>query len=163
MLTVDKVRQYFRVEHVLEDEILEDYLRRVTALIETYVHRPVLSTTAGGATRTYAAAAAAAALAIPSLRFGGSVTTTVRWPGSASLTATPTPLDQHPDFAWRVEPVIELAQMDIVGSYYQRRNTDASYESAGGGLAVTYPPTSMAMSPRAKEVLDVLLADLGTF
>jgi hypothetical protein len=58
-------------------------------------------------------------------------------------------LSAHPDYAARLEPLAGAAILDVVADLYQRRNPDASMESAGGGVSVQYHGDEIAPRTRA--------------
>lgn len=60
-------------------------------------------------------------------------------------------LDQHPDYAAVIEPILNGILLDLVADSYQRRNTSATQESEGAGAAVQWQANGV--SPR-------VLADL---
>lgn len=152
--TVTDLKTYFRVEHDVDDQLLEQLLREATALVETFLGRPILAAGVGG-TRTYASGGSATVAVVRSVRYGtttGSGGATLTWPGTVSASDV-SAFEDHPDYADRIEPALSAAIRDTVGDYYQRRNPSASYESAGGGVSVTYAPTSLGLPLRIQAAL----------
>ena len=62
-------------------------------------------------------------------------------------------LETRSDYSTVVEPVINMAILDTVADWYQRRNPNATSESTGGGVSTSYSVTQ-GLSARAKELLD---------
>ena len=59
-------------------------------------------------------------------------------------------LSAHPNYASRIEPLLNAAILDVVADFYSRRNPSTAMESAGGGVNVSYvhdglPPRLCAM------------------
>jgi hypothetical protein len=49
-------------------------------------------------------------------------------------------LDQHPDYAAVIEPILNGILLDLVADMYQRRNPGAAAESEGAGASVQWTP-----------------------
>jgi hypothetical protein len=47
-------------------------------------------------------------------------------------------LDAHPHYAAKYEPILTQAIVDLAASWYQERNANATSESAGGGVSISY-------------------------
>jgi hypothetical protein len=56
------------------------------------------------------------------------------------------------DYATVVEPVLNMAILDTIADWYQRRNPNATSESTGGGVSTSYSVTQ-GLSARARELL----------
>lgn len=59
-------------------------------------------------------------------------------------------LENDPEYATRIEPVISAAILDVAQDLWHRRNPAATNESTGGGVSTTYQPGA---PERARQML----------
>lgn len=167
LLTVSQLKSYLRIQHTAEDTLLADLLAQATALVESHIGRPITARAATWTDRaaTLRAYGAVTTLMIPespvaadSVTVTGADGTTVDAAdytvdirtgmirgnrgavfasGPYTITAT-TGLSAHPDYATRLEPLVNGALRDTVADAYHRRSPAAASEGAGGGVQATY-------------------------
>jgi hypothetical protein len=179
LLTLAQLKLYLKVQTTLQDTLLTELLAEATALAEQYLNQPI---TAAERTvyLTVAARRGAANLWLPSYPSAGAIVITDpngdavsaddyrvdRYVGAlygldsylfayGEHTITGTwGLDQHPQYATRIEPVVNAGIRDYAADLYLRRNPAAAFEAAGAGVSVTYNESAnQGLPPRIATAL----------
>ncbi len=174
--TVDDLKEYLKVETSVDDNLLDRLRVQATALVEAYLRTPILARAvtvevapvfaAGntfaqrlifpmpfdplGAVTVEDDAGLAVDLSDYTTNAGrGWVTFGAGYAaGDASHRVTAVAgLSLRSDYDIAVEPVLAAAVTYVVADLYQRRAPAAAYESAGGGVSITYSETANAGLP----------------
>jgi hypothetical protein len=134
-----RVKRYLRIRagNVREDATIDELLKSVKAMIETF-------------------------LALLSQE-RATATTTGRWPtirsyrrsnevGTASVTTiTLTTLAAHPEYSTRIEPALNQDIVDFVAHLYKNRSPNATSESSGGGISEGWDDVGPSGLPKRVE------------
>jgi hypothetical protein len=179
LLTLAELKRYLRVQTTLQDTLLTEILAESVALAEQYLNQPI---TAAERTAylTVSAWAGVGVLHLPSYpsadavevvnAYGDTVSTddyrvdryvgalyglsSYRFPAGEHAVTGTWGLSAHPDYATRIEPVINAGIRDYAADLYLRRNPAAAYETAGAGVSVTYNESAnQGLPPRIKTTL----------
>jgi len=181
LLTLAQLKLYLRVQTTQQDVLLTELLAEATALAETYLNQPITAverTVYVDVERR----AGVASLYLPSLpapapntvvvldpdgevvddatyrvdRYQGAlhgVAGTLFAYGTHTVTAT-MGLSAHPDYATRIEPVVNAGVRDYAADLYLRRNPAAAFEAAGAGVSITYNESAnQGLPPRIATAL----------
>jgi hypothetical protein len=179
LLTLAELKRYQRVQTTLQDTLLAEILAESVALTEQYLNQPI---TAAARTIRYPVGAlrGVSSLVLPS--HPTSTTITVADPNGDTVDADDYEVDRyagmvfglssyrfgygehritatmglsgHPDYATRIEPVVNAGIRDYAADLYLRRNPAAAYETAGAGVSVTYNESAnQGLPPRIKTTL----------
>lgn len=165
-LTLSDVKAYLRIQHDAEDVVLNALLARATALVESYLGRPIYTRQEtrtvyvegdqmrGGAKVLFVpfyplqavqSVTAQDGTVVPledlfvDLRSGTvAYKSGQRFSCPAYTFVVSGGLEAFPEFDVVIEPAVQSAIMDTVADLYQRRNPASAAEREGGGVAVEY-------------------------
>lgn len=183
--TVQKLKDYCRIETAAEDTLLADLLARAQAMVESYLGRPILkvSRTCTDAAETEVAYGRITVLQLQLWPFDPA---TVAVTDADGVTVDPATyrlkpeagqviarkgydfpngpyditadvgLETAPDYSTRIEALASAAILDLAADLYQRRNPGATSESEGGGVSTGYTGGE-TMPPRTARMLAPLM------
>lgn len=165
-LTVQQVKDYLRIQHTAEDTLITALLARATAMVESFLNRPIYNRSQtvtvrvegdpfrAGARILFVPFYPLASLTSLTMQDGTVIDTAdlyvdlrvglieyksgSRFPLGAYTVVANGGLEAYPEFATLIEPAIQSAILDTVADLYQRRNPAASAEREGGGVGVEY-------------------------
>lgn len=181
LISTAQLKSYLRIQHTADDTLLADLLTQAKALVESHIGRPIAAREATWTDRaeTLRAYGVVTTLMIPESPVAAEGVTITDADGATvdaddytvetrtgmvraargvvfsngpyTITAT-TGLSAHPDYATRLEPLVNGALRDTVADAYLRRSPAAASEGAGGGVQATYA-TVTELPPRVVAAL----------
>lgn len=141
MALADRARckRYLKIRPLstVEDQLIDELLASAIAMIETYLAGLMLSGSAGSSAGQWSA--------IRSFRRSITVGT------SSSSAGTLTDLELEPDYATRIEPLLNQSIVDTVAHLYKNRSPNAASESEGGGIAEGWDDVGLSGLPKRVE------------
>jgi hypothetical protein len=179
LLTLAQLKAHLKVQTTGQDTLLSEYLAEATALAEGYlnqpitaaertVYLPVLNTrgwdvlylpsyiddTAPTVTDPDGTAVDASDYRVD--RYTGALygVSSYRFAYGQHVVTATMGLSAHPDYATRIEPVVNAGIRDYAADLYLRRNPAAAFEAAGAGVSVTYNESAnQGLPPRIATAL----------